>query len=91
MVKTQDVAHGVNTCRHLASVDLGDRCRPMVSGMVLHMLERATDHDGTICWPIRQKFSEVVLADRLQPQRDYQQHATRGITHAGKIGHMAKT
>ena len=32
----------------VASVDLTDRCRPMATRIVLYMVERAADHDGTI-------------------------------------------
>ena len=40
-------------CRDVASVDLVDRCRPMAIRMVLWMIERAAEHDGTIIWLLR--------------------------------------
>ncbi len=39
------------TCRDVAPMDLTDRCRPTAIRVVPHMLERPTDHDGTIRWP----------------------------------------
>ncbi len=46
----------------------------MTIRMVLWMLERAVDHNGTIGWLLRHKFSKVVLADHQQAQgpRDQQ-------------------
>ena len=58
----------------MAPMGLTDQCRPMTTGMVLHMLEGPTDHDETVRWPFQGDFSKVVLADHLQPQKDRQQH-----------------
>ena len=60
-------------CRHVTSMDLGDQCRPMATKMVLHMPERATEHNGAIIWPLRHNFSKVVLADRLPAQMGHLQ------------------
>ena len=88
MVKTWDVVHpaktwpaglGANTwtsthtCANVASVDLGDQCRPTATRMVLHISMWPSDHEGTTRWLICHNFSEMVLADRLEPERDHQQ------------------
>ena len=55
-------------------MDLTDQCRPTATRMVLYMLERAVDHDGTIRWLLRWNFSKVVLADRPEPHMDHLQY-----------------
>ena len=67
-------------CCGEASEDLADRCRPRATRLVLYMLERPADHDGTIRWPFRHNFSKVVLADHRQAQMDHQ-----GRVHAEAI------
>ena len=54
-------------------MDLTDQCRPMATRMVLYMLERAADHDGTIRWLLQRNFLKVVVADRLEPHMDHLQ------------------
>ncbi len=57
--KTWPARHNTKTwalvyaCRDAVSEDLTDRCRPTATRMVLYMLERAADHDGTIRWLLR--------------------------------------
>ncbi len=73
-LRSQDVARRTtrSTCNGVASESLTDRCRPTVARMVPYMLEKAADRYGTIRWPPRQNFSEVVLADHQQAQMDHQ-------------------
>ncbi len=71
-------------CGGVASVDLRDWYWPTDARMVPHMLVRAADGDGTLRWPLRRNFSNVVLVDRLQAHMSHLQR--KRLTHAKIIG-----
>ena len=49
----------------MASVDLGDRCRPTAAGMASLMFIWPTDNTGTIRWLFGHNFLKVVLAGTM--------------------------
>ncbi len=60
-----------NKCRNVVSMDLTSQWQPMATRLLPHMLERASDHDGTIRWSACHNFSRVVLVGRRQAQMDH--------------------
>ncbi len=70
----------------VASVNLTDQYQLTAAGMVPHILIWPSDHDGAINWLICHNFSNVVLADRLQPHMDHLQCIR--LMHARMISKM---